>query len=225
MTCVPEQSGPHRLQVASTADGELVASGEALTQVEAAADLRLEVVDPAGLVAVDAEAAYEIHVRNRGTKSAEDVNVVVYFSQGVEPTAAEGGPHKIAPGQVVFERIPSIAAGKMIALKVRARQQSPGNHVFRAEVYCKPLGSRLVSEETTHFYGTGETSAPALPPTSSSPSALPPSTQAPPVHPGSERIADRRPSSLPPLLPPPPSFSNDKSASPDAKPMPLFGPR
>jgi uncharacterized repeat protein (TIGR01451 family) len=225
MTCVPEQSGPHRLQVASTADGELAASGEALTQVEAAADLRLEVVDPAGLVAVDAEAAYEIHVRNRGTKSAEDIDVVVYFSQGVEPTTAEGGPHKMAPGQVVFDRIPSIAAGKMIALKVRAKAQSPGNHVFRAEVYCKPLGSRLVSEETTHFYGAAETSGPALPPTSASPPALPPVTQAPPAHPGSERIADRRASSLPPLLPPPPSFTNDKSASPDAKPMPVFGPR
>ena len=24
--------------------------------------------------------------------------------------------------------------------------------MFRAEVYCKPLGTRLVTEETTHFY-------------------------------------------------------------------------
>jgi len=37
-------------------------------------------------------------------------------------------------------------------LKVRARAEQPGNHVFRAEVHCKPLGTRLVSEETTHFY-------------------------------------------------------------------------
>ena len=157
MTCVLEQSGLRRLQVASTADGELAASGEALTQVEAVADLRLEVVDPTGPVAVDAEAAYEIHVRNRGTKSAEEIDVVVYFSQGVEPTTAEGGAYKMAPGQVVFDRIPSIAAGKTAALKVRAKAQSPGNHIFRTEVYCKPLGSRLVSEETTHFYGAAET--------------------------------------------------------------------
>jgi uncharacterized repeat protein (TIGR01451 family) len=223
MTCVLEQSGPRRMQVASTADGELAASGEALTQVEAVADLRLEVVDPTGPVAVDAEAAYEIHVRNRGTKSAEDIDVVVYFSQGVEPTTAEGGPYKMAPGQVVFDRIPAIAAGKMVALKVRAKAQSPGNHVFRTEVYCKPLGSRLVSEETTHFYGAAEISGPAPPPVNPSPSLMPPITQATPAHPWSERIADRRGSSLPPLLPPPPA--NDKSASPDAQPMPLFGPR
>jgi hypothetical protein len=225
MTCLLKQSGPHRLQVASTADGELTASGEALTQVEAVADLRLDVVDPAGPVAVGAETAYEINVRNRGTKSAEDIDVVVYFSQGVEPTTAEGGPYKLAPGQVVFDRIPSIAAGKTVALKVRAKGQSPGNHVFRTEVYCKPLGSRLVSEETTHFYGATEISGPAQPPTSLSPSASPPDAQAPPARPWSERVADRRSSSPPPLLPPPPSSSNDGSSLPNAKPMPIFGPR
>ncbi len=229
VTCVLEQSGVQRLQVASTADGELAASGEALTQVEALADLRLEVIDPTGPVAVGAEAAYEINVRNRGTKSAEDIDVVVYFSQGVEPTAAEGVPHQTAPGQVVFERIPSIAAGKTVALKVRAKAQSPGNRVFRTEVYCKPLDSRLVSEGTTHFYGAAETSGPSLPPTAllppASPSlpALPPATQAPPARPWSERMADRRASNLPPLLPPP--LTNDKSTSPDAKPMPLLEPR
>jgi len=220
MTCLLKQSGPHRLQVASTADGELTASGEALTQVEAVADLRLDVVDPAGPVAVGAETAYEINVRNRGTKSAEDIDVVVYFSQGVEPTTAEGGPYKMAPGQVVFERIPSIAAGKTVPLKVRAKGQSPGNHIFRAEVYCKPLGSRLVSEETTHFYGTTEIAGPAAP-AGLSPSASP----APSAHPSSERVADRRSSELPPLLPPAAPPANDKSASPEAKPMPLSGPR
>jgi uncharacterized repeat protein (TIGR01451 family) len=225
MTCILEQSGPHRLRVASSGDGELAASGEALTQVEAVADLRLDVVDPTGPVAVDAETAYEINVRNRGTKSAEDIDVVVYFSQGVEPTAAEGGAYKMAPGQVVFERIPSIAAGKTVALKVHAKGQSPGNHVFRTEVYCKPLGSRLVSEETTHFYGATEITGPALPPTSLSPPASPPDAQAPPVRSWSERIADRRSSSLPPLLPSPLSLPSDNSAPPDAKPMPVFGPR
>lgn len=140
--------------------------------------------------------------------------MVVYFSQGVEPTTAEGGAYKMAPGQVVFDRIPSIAAGKTVALKVHAKGQSPGNHVFRTEVYCKPLGSRLVSEETTHFYGAVELSGPALPP----------ATQAPAAHPWGMRIADRRLSSPPPLLPPPP-LTNDRSAPSDANPMPIFGPR
>jgi uncharacterized repeat protein (TIGR01451 family) len=229
VTCILQQSGPQRLQVASTAEGELAASGEALIQVEAVADLRLEVIDPAGPVAVDAEAAYEIHVRNRGTKSAEEIDVVVYFSQGVEPTAAEGSPYKMAPGQVVFDRISSISAGKMVALKVRAKAQRPGNHVFRTEVYCKPLDSRLVSEQTTHFYGGTETSATALPSTTFSPPAslVPPAapySQAPPARPWSERTADRRSSTMPPLLPPPP-LTGDASAPSDAKPMPVFSPR
>jgi uncharacterized repeat protein (TIGR01451 family) len=231
VTCVLEQSGPQRLQAASTADGELAASGEAVTQVEAMADLRLEVIDPTGPVAMDAEAAYEIQVRNRGTKSAEDIDVVVYFSQGVEPTTAEGSPYKAAPGQVVFDRIPSIAAGKTVALKVRAKAQSPGNHIFRTEVSCKPLGSHLVSEETTRFYGVAETTGPALPPAIVSSPALPPVTPVTPVTPApaarswGERMVDRRFSSVPPLLPPPPPPTNDKSAPPGPQPMPVFGPR
>jgi uncharacterized repeat protein (TIGR01451 family) len=219
MTCLLEQSGPYRMQVASAADGELTASGEALTQVDAVADLRLEVVDPTGPVAVDSEVTYEINVRNRGTKSAEEIDVVVYFSQGVEPIGAEGGPYKMASGEVVFERIPSIAAGKTAALKVRAKGQSPGNHLFRAEVSCKPLGSRLVSEETTHFYGAAQVAGPAQP----SAGLSPPSSSAP-ARPWGERTADRRSSSLPPLLPLPPA-ANDNPASPDARPLPLLGPR
>ncbi|MDD4786348.1 MAG: hypothetical protein PHO07_04175, partial [Pirellulales bacterium] len=27
-----------------------------------------------------------------------------------------------------------------------------GNHVVRAEIFCKPLGTRLVAEENTYYY-------------------------------------------------------------------------
>ena len=39
---------------------------------------------------------------------------------------------------------------------MRARADMVGNHIFRAEVHCKKLGTRLVREETTHFYQDGE---------------------------------------------------------------------
>jgi uncharacterized repeat protein (TIGR01451 family) len=160
LTTSPQKPGASRLDVLATADGELMASGDVTTQVEAVADLALSVSDPQGPVPVGEEAVYEIHLQNRGTKSAENVEIVAYFSNGVEPLSAEGGRHRLGPGQVMFDPIPTVAAGQNLVLKIRARADQPGNLVFRAEVYCKPLGTRLVSEETTLFYSGAAAQSP-----------------------------------------------------------------
>ena len=122
------------------------------------ADLRLEVKDPERPVPVGEEAIYELRIRNRGTKTAENVEVMAYFSAGIEPTNAEGQPNRVSPGQVVFDPIPAVAPAAEVVLRVRARADTIGNHLFRAEVHCKSLGTRLVREETTHFYQEGPVS-------------------------------------------------------------------
>jgi hypothetical protein len=60
--------------------------------------------------------------------------------------------NRMGPGQVTFTTIPVIGPGKELRLKIAARAQTPGNHIFRAEVHCRPLATRLVREETTRFY-------------------------------------------------------------------------
>lgn len=152
LNCRLDLPGSTQIHVLSSADGNLTASAGMTTQVEAMADLVLEVKDPAGPLPTGKEAAYEIRVRNRGTKNAPNVQVVTYFSRGIEPTAADGVQHKVEPGQVVFSPIPSLAPGEDLVLKVFARAETAGNHIFRAEVHCQSLGTRLVSEDTTHFY-------------------------------------------------------------------------
>ncbi len=144
--------GSSQINVTSTAAGDLTASAGATARVEAMADLAMEAKDPSGPVAVGEDAVYEVRIRNRGTKKAPNVEVVAYFSRGIEPTAAEGCQHKIEPGQVVFSPIPSLAPGEELVLRIHAQAETAGNHIFRAEVHCRPLGTRLVSEDTTHFY-------------------------------------------------------------------------
>ncbi len=157
--CIAGTAGVNRVEIAATADDDLTASTVAVTQVEAVANLLLNVQDPGGPVPVGEESTYEIHVRNRGTKDAEGIEVIGYFSRGIEPTSAEGGANRLGPGQVVFTTIPSLAPGAELVLKIHARAETPGNHVFRAEVHCKAMGSRLVSEDTTLYYQD----APAIP--------------------------------------------------------------
>jgi len=155
MKCHLGLPGSSQLEVRATAEGDLSDTAAALTRVEAIADLMLEVKDPAGPVAVGDETVYELRIRNRGTKSAQNVEVVTFFADGIEPTKVEGCPYQINLGQVAFSPISSVAAGEDVMLKVHARAVKPGNYIFRAEVHCKTLGTRLVSEETTHFYQDG----------------------------------------------------------------------
>jgi uncharacterized repeat protein (TIGR01451 family) len=150
--CVPNTAGVSRVEVAASAEDDLIASAFALTQVESAANLALEVKDPGGPVPVGEDTVYEIRVRNRGTKDAEGVEVIGYFSRGIEPIGADGGANRIGPGQVVFMPIPTLAPGAETVLKIRACADTPGNHIFRAEMHCKALGSRLVSEDATLYY-------------------------------------------------------------------------
>ena len=109
--CVAAASGASRMTVTSKGSDDLSAESEASVQIDAIADLALEVTDPSGPVAVGTETQYQLKVENRGSKAADNVEILAYFSHGIEPLGAEGGNYQVGPGQVVFDAIPSIAAG------------------------------------------------------------------------------------------------------------------
>jgi uncharacterized repeat protein (TIGR01451 family) len=169
-------AGTGRIDAQCVAEGGLSASGSAVTQVEAAASLTLLVEEPTGPVSVSSDATYQLTIQNRGTAAAENVEVVTYFSQGIEPVGAEGARHRIGPGQVVFDVIPQVPAGQSVVLRVRAKAEVAGNHVFRVEVHSKAAGARLVREGTTRFFGAPEQ---AQPPAVARPGASPAPAPAP----------------------------------------------
>jgi len=152
--CQLSEPGDNRLVVSGTGAGGVSDSTTALTNVIALADLKLEVSDPQGPVAVGEHAVYEVRIRNRGTKAAEGIDVESFFSEGIDPVDAEGAPHRIGnDGQIVFDTIDELRAGGEIVLKIHGLASEPGNHVFRAEVRCRELETKLAAEETTRFYG------------------------------------------------------------------------
>jgi uncharacterized repeat protein (TIGR01451 family) len=161
LKCQVNHPGANRLSVQSTAEGELATSADEVSQVEALADLKLNVIEPKGPIAVGADVVYEIRVQNRGTKAARDVKVVGYFSGKIDPTGATGGEHRLVPGVVVFNPIVALEAGGEMTFKVNARAKAPGNHMFKAEVLCEAAGAKLGSEHTTLFYGDEAVSDPA----------------------------------------------------------------
>ena len=144
--------GTSRVRLNAAADDNVAASAETTVRVETVATLTMEVKDPDEPVPVGDEAVYEVRVRNRGTREARNVEVFAYFSRGIEPTATEGAQSRLAPGQVVFQPIALLAPGAEAVLKVRAKAEVEGNHVFRAEARCRQLSARLVSEATNLYY-------------------------------------------------------------------------
>jgi uncharacterized repeat protein (TIGR01451 family) len=179
--CVVMTAGENRLEAAVTAATGLSATQTATTDVQAIADLKLVVVEPTGARRVGEDVAYDVAITNRGSKAAEDVNVLVQFSDGVEPVAADGAPAELADGQVVFNSIPRIGPGQKAQLKVRARADKAGNHRFRVQVTGDEAETQLVFEGTTRFFGEAAASPakPAAGPARPAPFANPPGSIAP----------------------------------------------
>lgn len=158
LKCQPGMSGVNRHEVVATAAGGLRNATVLTTEVEALADLELNVKDPRGPVPVAQSADFEIVVRNRGAEVANGVEVVAYFSEGIEPIAVKGGGNQVLPGQVIFDVIPTIGAGKEVTLVISAKASKAGNHSFRVELRCDSLDTRLATEETTRFFTNGSRS-------------------------------------------------------------------
>jgi uncharacterized repeat protein (TIGR01451 family) len=183
--CKQGVPGSSKMEIIAAAEDDLSTAAVATTRIDSVANLVMEVKDPVEPVAVGEETNYEVRLRNRGTKEAENVEVFVYFSRGIEPIAAEGAPNRLLPGQVIFMPIPSVAAGAEVTLKMRAKAEVAGNHVFRVETHCKPLGARLVRETTNLFFIDGPNSeqvAKAAPPAAADAPEADPNAQPPADH-------------------------------------------
>lgn len=157
--CILKNGGVIKQQVSAIGDDDVRDQQVVTTQVEALADLVLDVVDPQGPVPLSDDTTYEVHVRNRGTDAARGIQVVAFFSEGLEAVSVDGGAHEIGPGQVLMRPIDSLDPGRELVFKMKVRADTTGNHIFRAEVKCESLDSRLAVEETTRFYGQPATAA------------------------------------------------------------------
>jgi uncharacterized repeat protein (TIGR01451 family) len=153
LKCVLKKPGVNQFQLAAAStSADLTDSTTAETNVIALADLKLDVSDPSGAVAVGSPATYEIRVANRGASAAKNVTIVALFSEGIEPDQAEGAMYTVADGRVAFRPIEELPAGREIVIQIRAHALRPGTHVFRAEVLCSDAEIKLAAEETTRFY-------------------------------------------------------------------------
>ncbi len=146
--------GINQLYFAGTCSSSSEVKAEFKTNIDAIADLHLTVVDPVAPAPVGQPVVYEVVIANRGKKSANDVEVIAQFSDGIEPTRVDGHTGRIVPGQAIFNSIPSIAANDKLVLRIHAEASKPGVHRFRVEVKSKGSETDLLEEESTRYLAT-----------------------------------------------------------------------
>ena len=108
---------------------------------------------------------YVVTIRNRGSRAAKQVELVVQFSEGIEPNSAAGHKHRIVPGQVLFSPIEVVEPGQEVSFEITAAAHQQGTHIFRAQLTCNDSDSREIAEGTTRYFssdgGVGESTSTA----------------------------------------------------------------
>jgi uncharacterized repeat protein (TIGR01451 family) len=153
VNCQMNGSGDMQLEC-GVRQGDLAASAACLTRVETVADLVLEVEDPRGPLPTNKNVPYIVTIRNRGSRAAKQVELVMQFSEGIEPNSAAGHQHRIVPGQVLFSPIEVVEPGQEVSFEITAAAHQQGTHIFRAQLTCNDSDSREIAEGTTRYFSS-----------------------------------------------------------------------
>jgi uncharacterized repeat protein (TIGR01451 family) len=146
--------GNHTHVVAAVSEHGATSEAKFDTTVDGASSLVLEVVDLDDPVEVGAETAYEIRVKNEGSKAAQNVAVGCELPEGVVLVGAKGPmEHRVTGGQILFQTLKELEPGKTALYRVHVRGAVAGSHRFRAQLKSDSSNEPLTFEELTKFYG------------------------------------------------------------------------
>ena len=130
-----------------------VAEAKVATRIEGTASLVLEVLDLDDPVEIGRETAYEVRVRNEGSKEAQNVGLSFELPTGVKLINVKGPTQHIAEsGLVVFKALPALEPGKTAIFQIHIRGADEGNHRVRARLTSDSIQEPLTVEELTRFY-------------------------------------------------------------------------
>jgi uncharacterized repeat protein (TIGR01451 family) len=153
VNCQLNSEGEVQMDLGARGSSDIAAVDRCSTMVETVADLILVVEDPKGPLPTGQKLDYTIRIKNRGSRAANNLNLIMQYSEGVEPTIANGLTHQVVPGQVVFSPITVIDPGQEISVVVTAQALTAGVHRFRAQLTTEDGDVHEVKEGTTKFYG------------------------------------------------------------------------
>jgi uncharacterized repeat protein (TIGR01451 family) len=144
--------GSHQHVVTVFGEGGAKAEAVIETAVDGTASLVCEIIDLDDPVEVGSETAYEIRVRNEGTKAATTVAVSCQVPAGVAALSARGPTEPRGEnGMLAFPPIQTLEPGKTALYRVVVKGTTEGKHRFRVRLEADDM-EPLIHEELTHYY-------------------------------------------------------------------------
>lgn len=148
-----KQIGEYQHHVQATGENGSVATAKLDTQVDGASAIVMEVIDINDPIEVGTETAYEIRIRNDGSKAAQNVRLACDLPAGMVLMGTEGPTtHAIDKGVLHFRAIDQIAPGGKVSYRVRVIGKTAGNLRLRAKLTSNAATEPLIVEELTKFY-------------------------------------------------------------------------
>jgi len=132
--------------------GEVV-EAQSETRIEGTASLVLKVDDLDDPVETGRDTAYEISVRNDGSKAAQTVGLSIELPVGVKLIDVKGPTgHIVESGLVVFKSMPVLPAGRTATYRIFVQGMEEGHQRLRARLTSDSIQEPLTVEELTRFY-------------------------------------------------------------------------
>lgn len=148
-----KQIGEHQHHVQVSGESGSVATAKIDTKVDGASAVVMEVRDLDDPVEVESQTAYEITIRNEGTKAAQNLRLACELPQGVELLDTDGpSEHVVEKGMLLFRPVADLAAGAKISYLVKVQGKMAGNLRLRAKLTSNSSAEPLIVEELTKFY-------------------------------------------------------------------------
>lgn len=145
--------GSHQHLVAVFGEGGAKAEAVVETAVDGTPSLVCEIIDLDDPVEVGTETAYEIRVRNEGTKAATNVAVSCQVPAGIAALSARGPTQPSGEnGMLAFPPVETLEPGKTALYRVVVKGTTDGKHRFRVRLESDSLDEPLIHEELTHYY-------------------------------------------------------------------------
>jgi uncharacterized repeat protein (TIGR01451 family) len=123
------------------------------TMVDGVASLAVEILKQSDPVEVGVETGFEIHVRNDGSKAAENVSIACDLPSVLEVVRTEGATSVASTkDQLTFQPLPFLDPGKAAIYRVHVRARAEGSHRFGVRLTADSIKEPLTYTELTKFY-------------------------------------------------------------------------
>jgi uncharacterized repeat protein (TIGR01451 family) len=147
------QTGDYQHHVQASGENGTLAAAKLETKVDGASAIVMEVNDLDDPVEIETQTAYEIKIRNDGSKAAQNLRLACELPAGVELIGAEGPSAQIVEkGILSFRPLPELAAGSKITYRIMVSGKTAGNLRLRAKLTTNASTEPLIVEELTKFY-------------------------------------------------------------------------